>query len=67
MRANPKILAKVPAGARYSVIQRAPPLYGEPEWMVYFGGESMATGVAVFFNQLDAEDYAHRRNTEVKK
>jgi hypothetical protein len=62
MRSNPKILAKVPAGSRYSVIQRAPPLYGEPEWMVYFGGESMATGVAVFFNQLDAEVYAKWRN-----
>ncbi len=64
MRTNPKILAKVPAGSRYSVIQSAPPLYGEPEWMVYFGGEIMATGVAVFFNQLDANDYAESRNKE---
>lgn len=65
MRATPKILAKVPAGARYSVIQRAPPLFGEPEWMVYFGGESMANAIAVFFNQLDANDYADSRNKEL--
>ena len=64
MRTNPKILEKVPAGSRYSVIQRAPPMFGEPEWMVYFGGESMATGVAVFFNQLDAEAYAEWRNSK---
>ena len=39
-------------------------MFGEPEWMVYFGGESMATGVAVFFNQLDAEDYVNRKNKD---
>ena len=57
---NPKPTPRT--SAKCSVIQRAPPLYGEPEWVVYLGGETVAEAVAVFFNQMDAQDYSKWKN-----
>jgi hypothetical protein len=57
-----KTVLQLPASShRYAVVERVPPLPGEPEYVVYEDG-GRGDAVAHFFNEIDAQQYAEWRS-----
>ena len=58
---KPTLIAKAQP-RKFSVLRRAPQLYGDPEHAVAADGESVAQVLALFFSEDDARAYAAWRN-----